>query len=226
MAYAPDRMVFPWRTSMADDTDFVASRHELAVHPGLQAATDDMLSFTGDSANIDHFDLYACFPSMVALAVEALGIDDGRPLTVSGGLGLHGRAHQLRRGRGPDRHGRPPARGRPGTTGLVHGSGGMAAKHALGLLSASPPAEPFVTSRKTPELPPRPGRPRPRRPGRHRRRDRGLHPGASNRNRAGPLRRRQPSLGHRPRPTDHRHGHHHRDRRHGCGSSSRLLAPR
>ena len=151
----PDRMVFPWRTSMADDTDFVASRNELAINPGLQAAADDMLSFTGDSANIDHFDLYACFPSMVALAVEALGIDDGRPLTVSGGLGLHGRAHQLRRGRGPDRHGRPPARGRPGTTGLVHGSGGMAAKHALGLLSASPPAEPFVTSRKTPELHPR-----------------------------------------------------------------------
>ncbi len=31
----------------------------------------------------------------------------------------------------------------------------MAAKHALGLLSASPPAEPFVTSRQTPELHPR-----------------------------------------------------------------------
>ena len=42
---------------MANDTDFVASRRELAVHPGLQAAADDMLSFTGDSAGIGHFDL-------------------------------------------------------------------------------------------------------------------------------------------------------------------------
>ena len=151
----PDRMVFPWRTSMADDTDFVASRHELAVHPGLQAATDDMLSFIGDSANIDHLDLYACFPSMVALAVEALGIDDGRPLTVSGGLAFTGAPTNFGAGEGLIAMVDRLREDAPGTTGLVHGSGGMAAKHALGLLSSSPPTEPFVASRETAELHPR-----------------------------------------------------------------------
>lgn len=152
---SPDCMVFPHRVSMADDTDFVASRHELAVHPGLQAAADDMLSFTGDSAGIDYFDLYACFPSMVALAVEALGIDDGRPLTVSGGLAFTGAPTNFGAGEGLIAMVDRLRKDAPGTTGLVHGSGGMAAKHALGLLSASPPAEPFVTSRQTPELHPR-----------------------------------------------------------------------
>ena len=151
----PDRMVFPWRVSMADDTDFVASRHELAIHPGLQAAADDMLSFTGDSAGIGHFDLYACFPSMVALAVDALGIDDGRSLTVSGGLAFTGAPTNFGAGEGLIAMVDRLREDAPSTTGLVHGSGGMAAKHALGLLSASPPTEPFVTSRQTPELHPR-----------------------------------------------------------------------
>ena len=151
----PDRMVFPWRVSMADDTDFVASRHELAVHPGLQAAADDMLSFTGDSAGIDHFDLYACFPSMVALAVEVLAIDGGRPLTVSGGLAFTGAPTNFGAGEGLIAMVDRLREDGPSSTGLVHGSGGMAAKHALGLLSASPPAGPFVTFRQTPELHPR-----------------------------------------------------------------------
>ncbi len=151
----PDRMVFPWRVAMADDTDFVASRHDLAVHPGLQAAADDMLSLTGKSAVIDHFDLYACFPSMIELAVEALKIDDGRPLTVSGGLAFTGAPTNFGAGEGLIAMVERLREDGPGTTGLVHGSGGMAAKHALGLLSASPPAEPFATSRQTPELHPR-----------------------------------------------------------------------
>lgn len=151
----PDRMVFPWRVSMADDTEMVASRHELAVHPGLQAAADDMLSFTGDPAGIGHFDLYACFPSMVALAVEALGIDDSLPLTVSGGLAFTGAPTNFGAGEGLIATVDRLREDSPGATGLVHGSGGIAAKHALGLLSASPPAEPFVAARRAAALHPR-----------------------------------------------------------------------
>ena len=151
----PDRMVFPHRVAMADDTEMVASRHELAGHPGLQAAADDMLSFTGDSAGIGHFDLYSCFPSMIALAVEALGIDDGRPLTVSGGLAFTGAPTNFSAGEGLIAMVDRLREDVPGTTGLVHGSGGIAAKHALGLLSSSPPSSPFVTSRRTVALHPR-----------------------------------------------------------------------
>ena len=152
---APARMVFPHRVAIADDTDFVASRRELTDHPGLQAAAGDILSVTGDAAGIGHFDLYGCFPSMIALAVEALGIDDRRPLTVSGGLAFTGAPTNFGAGEGLIAMVHRLREDAAGTTGLVHGSGGIAAKHALGLLSSSPPPSPFVTSRQAPALHPR-----------------------------------------------------------------------
>ena len=151
----PDRMVFPHRTAIAGDTDFVASRRDLADHPGLRAAADDILSVTGDPAGISHLDLYACFPSMVELATGALGIVDQRPLTVSGGLAFTGAPVNFSAGEGLIAMVQRLRSDAPGSTGLVHGSGGIAAKHALGLLSTSPPVSPHVTSRLTPDLNPR-----------------------------------------------------------------------
>ena len=152
---APDRMVFPHRIAIADDTKFVASRRELSATPGLQAAADDILAVTGDAAAISHFDLYACFPSMIALSVDALGIADGRPLTVSGGLAFAGAPTNFAAGEGLIAMVDRLREDEPGCTGLVHGSGGIAAKHALGLLASTPPATPCVTSRPTPALYPR-----------------------------------------------------------------------
>lgn len=151
---APDRMVFPHRTAIADDTDFVASRRDLAAHPGLRAAADDIL-VTGDPAGISHLDLYACFPSMVELATDALGIVDQRPLTVSGGLAFAGAPVNFSAGEGLIAMVRRLRDDAPDCTGLVHGGGGIAAKHALGLLSSSPPTSPHVTSRLIPDLNPR-----------------------------------------------------------------------
>ncbi len=152
---ASDRMVFPHRIALAYDTEFVASRRELATHPGLRAAADDILSVTGDPASISHLDLYACFPSMIALSVDALGIVDRRPLTVSGGLAFAGAPVNFSAGEGLIAMVDRLREDGPDGTGLVQGSGGIAAKHALGLLAASPPASPYVTSRQTPPLHPR-----------------------------------------------------------------------
>ena len=154
-AIAQGRMVFPHRIALADDTEFVASRRELATNPGLQAAADDILTVTGDSASISHMDLYACFPSMVALSMDALGIVDRRPLTVSGGLGFTGAPVNFGAGEGLIAMVDRLREDAPHCTGLVQGSGGIASKHALGLLSSSPPMSPYLTSRRTPALHPR-----------------------------------------------------------------------
>ena len=154
-AIAQDRMVFPHRIALADDTELVASRRELATNPGLQAAADDILAVTGDSASISHMDLYACFPSMVALSMDALGIVDRRPLTVSGGLGFTGAPVNFGAGEGLIAMVDRLREDAPHCTGLVQGSGGIASKHALGLLSSSPPMSPYLTSRQTAALHPR-----------------------------------------------------------------------
>ncbi len=91
---------------------------------------------------IDHFDLYSCFPSAVQMGARALGIDEGRPLTVTGGLTfgggpfnsyvLHAVAQMCDRLRG-DR----------GSLGLVTSLGGYLAKHAHAIYSTRPPQEGF-----------------------------------------------------------------------------------
>ncbi len=89
--------------------------------------------------DVAHLDLYSCFPSSVAFAVDALGIDhpsvlDGsRPVTVTGALPYHGgpgsnymthslaaMAQRLRED--------------PGAYGLASGVGMHMTKHAFGRL--------------------------------------------------------------------------------------------
>jgi acetyl-CoA C-acetyltransferase len=91
---------------------------------------------------IDHFDLYSCFPSSVEVAATELGVPDDRALTVTGGLtfgggplnsyGLHAIARMAE-----------VVRESRGSLGLVHGNGGWLAKHAVGIYSAEPPAAGF-----------------------------------------------------------------------------------
>lgn len=87
--------------------------------------------------DISFIDLYSCFPIVVELAKEALGIDDSRALTQTGGLPFFGGpgnnysmhaitavVRQLRKN--PDRYG------------LVGANGGMINKHAVGIYSCVP----------------------------------------------------------------------------------------
>jgi acetyl-CoA C-acetyltransferase len=91
---------------------------------------------------IDHLDLYSCFPSAVQVAAAELGVPGGRPLTVTGGLtfgggplnsyGLHAIARMAE-----------VVREERGSSGLVHGNGGWLAKHAIGIYSTEPPKSGF-----------------------------------------------------------------------------------
>ena len=91
---------------------------------------------------IDHVDLYSCFPSSVQVAATELGLPEDRPLTVTGGLTFGGgplnsyTLHAIARMAEVLREDR-------GSTGLVSGNGGWLAKHAFAIYSAEPPKDGF-----------------------------------------------------------------------------------
>ena len=92
--------------------------------------------------DIDHADLYSCFPSAVQVAAAELGLGEDRPLTVTGGLTFGGGPlnnyvmHAIARMA-------EVLREHPGEIGLVTSNGGFITKHAFGVYATEPPAGRF-----------------------------------------------------------------------------------
>lgn len=110
--------------------DFVSS-------PAYRAAAKRAMELAGvDLGRIDCFDLYSCFPAVVELATQELGLsmDDPRGLTLTGGLSHHGGP-----GNNYSMHGLANAllRLREGSarTAYVSALGMSATKHAVSILS-------------------------------------------------------------------------------------------
>lgn len=152
-AGVPDRqLVYLHAAAEANDSNFLSTRMDFHRSPAVRIAGERVLELAGRSADeIDHFDLYSCFPSSVELAAAELGVSERRPLSVTGGLtfgggplnsyGLHAIARMaevLREDRG--------------ALGLVHGNGGWLAKHALGVYGAEPPERGFRYANPQAEL--------------------------------------------------------------------------
>lgn len=136
-----DRRVYPHVTVVAQDTARLLERDELSEVPGLQAAGEAILARIGGVEALSHLDLYGCFPSIVAITAEVLGVDPGRQLTQTGGLGFAGAA--LNNAAGESLAAMVETlRADPGTLGLVQGNGGHASKHALMVLSTAVPNDP------------------------------------------------------------------------------------
>lgn len=143
------RWVFP--RSGADATDrFVSERASLTSSAAMAATLNHSLAAAGrTAADIDHFELYSCFPCAVQFACDALGIDPaGRQLTQTGGLPFFGGA-----GNNYSMHGIASLvetlRADPGSLGLALANGGFASKESVGLYSTDPgngwlPADPAV----------------------------------------------------------------------------------
>jgi acetyl-CoA C-acetyltransferase len=138
-----DKLVFLHAATEANDSNFLSTRAELHRSPALRIAGARALELVGRNVEeVDHFDLYSCFPSSVEVAAAELGVPEGRALTVTGGLtfgggplnsyGLHAIARMVE-----------VVREERGSMGLVHGNGGWLAKHALALYSAAPPPHGF-----------------------------------------------------------------------------------
>ena len=138
----PERWVYPLAAADAHERWFVSERADLSRSPAITACGERLFAASGLAIDdIDHIDLYSCFPSAVQIARDALGIaaHDPRPLTVTGGLAFHG---------GPGNNYCTHAiaevmariRADRSATGLVSGVGWYMSKHSLGLYGGHPPS--------------------------------------------------------------------------------------
>lgn len=141
-----DRWVFPHAGTDAHDTYSVAERQELHRCPAIRLAGGRALELAGVGVEeVDHVDIYSCFPSAVQVAARELGLpvgDAARPLTVTGGLTFAGGpwnnyvTHSIATMAGL-------LRGNPGRRGLITANGGYLTKHSFGVYSSSPPDSEF-----------------------------------------------------------------------------------
>ena len=143
MGVDPSRWVFLHGCSDVTDVWNISYRENFHSSPSMRVMGEDALKMAGLTiGDIDHMDLYSCFPSAVQIARNELGIspEDERHLTVTGGLPFHGgagnnyvmnsiaaMADQLRSDRD--------------SFGLVTANGGYISKHAAGIYSTKPVEE-------------------------------------------------------------------------------------
>ncbi|NNL11442.1 MAG: acetyl-CoA acetyltransferase, partial [Pseudomonadales bacterium] len=114
-------------------------REHLGSSKALTLAYQKVLQDSGlEAHDIDVFDIYSCFPVVVELAREALGLDDSKvSLTQTGGLAFFGgpgnnyAMHSIT-------HVARALREKPGSYGLVGANGGMISKQSVGIYSAKP----------------------------------------------------------------------------------------
>ncbi len=149
-----DKWVFPWSGSDCNDHWFVSEREHLSTTPAVGLNAKHSLSLAGIGMDdVDHIEIYSCFPCMVQMSAEAMGVDpftDPRPLTQTGGLvffggpgnnySTHGIASMVDRLRAES------------GVGLVTANGWFATKHSLGVYSTEPPANTFRAVNPQPEL--------------------------------------------------------------------------
>ena len=135
-----ERRVYLRGWCYATDPVYVAEHAEMWRSPAMAAASAEALRRAGVGIDdVAHLDLYSCFASSVNFARDALGMgdDDGRAITVTGGLPFAG-------GAGSDYMMHSIAtmtdvlRDDPGAIGLVSGVGMHMTKHVFGVYSTTP----------------------------------------------------------------------------------------
>jgi acetyl-CoA C-acetyltransferase len=137
-----DRLVFPHVVTRGHETWRVAERRELHQSPALVVAGQAAFAHAGvGPSEIEHVDLYACFPSIVQMSSAALGLTHDRPLTLTGGLGFAGAS--IANAVGQSLAAMVPL-ARAGGWALVHGNGGTATKQSFGIYRNAPPAAGFA----------------------------------------------------------------------------------
>lgn len=157
-----DRWVFVHSMGYAHDRWFLSQRGELAASPAIAAAGRAAFEHAGVGIDeIAHVDLYSCFPSAVEIAALELGLpthDEGRPLTVTGGLTFAGGP-----GNNYASHGIATLVARlredPSAFGLGTAVGWYSTKHAIAIYSTQPPESGFREIDAGPDLHQPPSRP-------------------------------------------------------------------
>ncbi len=138
-----DKWIYPWAGTDAHDAYSAVNRSSFSESPAIRIAGGRALELSGLApSDLDHVDVYSCFPSAVQIGAREIGLDMSKPLTVTGGLTFAGgpmnnyvmhsiaRLAELLRENG-------------NAKGLITANGGYLTKHAFGVYSATPPAQPF-----------------------------------------------------------------------------------
>lgn len=141
-----DRWVYPYAGTDAHDTYAISERAELHRSPAIRIAGARVLGLAGLGIDdVDHVDLYSCFPSAVQIAATELGLpvdDSSRPLTVTGGLTFAGGpwsnyvTHSIATMA-------ELLTANPGRRGLISANGGYLTKHSFGVYGTEPPTSEF-----------------------------------------------------------------------------------
>jgi len=143
MGVPEDRWVYIHSGADAHDHTIVSHRESVCGSPAMRIAGNRALELANITKDdIDHIDVYSCFPCAVQILASELDIPETRRLTVTGGLTFFG---------GPLNsyvaHGitsmMDTVRADPGSKGLVTANGGFTTKHAFGVYSTEPPADGF-----------------------------------------------------------------------------------
>ncbi len=137
------KWVYPHVGTDAHDTYFVSNRDNLYSSPAIRIAGPRALELAGmNVADVDHVDVYSCFPVAVQVGANEISLSQSRPLTVTGGLTFNGGPlnnyvmHSIARMA-------EILRAEPGKRGMITANGGMLTKHAFGIYSTEPPAKPY-----------------------------------------------------------------------------------
>ncbi|WP_238429059.1 acetyl-CoA acetyltransferase [Frankia nepalensis] len=142
LGVADDRWVFPVAAVESNVMTPVAARPHLARSPGFAAVGARLADVTGVApADVDHLDLYSCFPAAVRLQVRELGLAGRDDLTVTGGMTFAGGPFNNYAFQSTVAMARLLRESSPGARGLVTCVSGMVTKQAGLLWSNVPPAE-------------------------------------------------------------------------------------
>ncbi|MFT6436835.1 MAG: acetyl-CoA C-acetyltransferase [Candidatus Azotimanducaceae bacterium] len=135
--------VYPLAGTDAHDQYMLSNRDNLYSSPSIRIAGSRVLELLNLSvADLDHIDVYSCFPSAVQVAISELGLDESKPLTVTGGLTFGGGPlnnyvmHSIARMV-------ELVREAPESKGMITANGGYLTKHAFGVYSGVEPSSDF-----------------------------------------------------------------------------------
>jgi acetyl-CoA C-acetyltransferase len=88
---AEDRIVYIGAGASAHESDEPLTRAEWTGTPSMDLVLEKVLELNGlEAQDLDHVELYSCFPCVPKMARRKLGLEVDRPLTVHGGLTFGG----------------------------------------------------------------------------------------------------------------------------------------
>lgn len=141
-----DRWVHLHGCGDAYDHWYLSDRINMHSSPAMRTVAREAFEMADCTLDdMDHLDLYSCFPSAVQIACDEMNIplDDPRGLTVTGGLPYfggpgnnyvtHSIAQMMNR-----------VRAAPGSKGLVTANGNYVTKQSAGIYSTEPADRPFA----------------------------------------------------------------------------------